>query len=376
MKKSTLLILLFCSILAAHAQSYSFTFDGLSRDYILHLPTGYSASTQYPLVIDMHGYTSNASQQELYTKFDSISNAQHFIVAYPNGIASSWNSGWVGTYGTGVDDVGFVSALIDTLNAHYSVDLQRVYATGMSNGGFQSYRLACELSDKIAAIASVTGSLTDSTAYYCHPSRTVPIMEVHGTEDPVVAYTGLAGSYGTEATLNFWKAKNGCSGITDTFAIPNISPTDSTTALWIRWRSCGDSSEMWFIKVIGGGHTWPNALIDIPGYGRTSRDFSANQYIWSFFQRYRLGMSSGISNTEALPEISYFPNPANEALHISGLQSGDRIILLDINGREVRGLITQDHEFDIATNNLLDGIYILQITNANYTLARRIIVAH
>jgi polyhydroxybutyrate depolymerase len=376
MKKYLLLIFTSLCLLSATAQTGSFVFGGLTRDYILHLPTGYSPSTHYPLVIDMHGYTSNASQQQLYTKFDSISNAQHFIVVYPNGIASSWNSGWVGTYGTGVDDVGFVSALIDTLNANYSIDLQRVYATGMSNGGFQSYRLACELSDRIAAIASVTGSLTDSTAYYCRPTRTVPIMEVHGTADPVVDYGGLAGSYGTEATLNFWKAKNGCSGITDTFAIPDISPTDSTTALWIRWRSCRDSSEMWFIKIIGGGHTWPNALLDIPSYGRTSRDFSANQYIWSFFQRYRLGMSSGMSNIANQAELDIYPNPSNEIMHVRGLQSGDHIMLLDMNGREVRNILAKNDEQEISMANLQDGVYVLQIANAHYNMAKRIIVAH
>src|ERR1041385_5504790 len=132
----------------AQGQTYSFTFDGILRSYIVHLPTGFNPGNSYPLVVNMHGYSSNASQQELYTAMDAVADTAGFIVAYPDGIASSWNS----YFNTGgVNDVSFISALIDTMILNYNSDPQRVYACGMSNGGFMTHRLACELHFRIAA---------------------------------------------------------------------------------------------------------------------------------------------------------------------------------------------------------------------------------
>ena len=161
--------------------------DGVLRDYNFRVPSGYDGSTALPLVINMHGYTSNASQQEFYSNMTPIAEEQNFFVVYPNGIGNAWNVGFPGVpFVNGVDDVGFINALIDTLTNNYLVDLTRVYSTGMSNGGYMSYRLACELNDRITAIASVTGSMNDSMRYHCYNPQSIPVLEIHGTDDPTV----------------------------------------------------------------------------------------------------------------------------------------------------------------------------------------------
>jgi polyhydroxybutyrate depolymerase len=138
------------------SQTYSFTHNSIVRSYIVHLPTGYVASTQYPLVINMHGYTSTAAQQQAYSQMDVVADTGKFIVVYPDGVNNAWNAGF-GTNPT-IDDVGFLSTLIDTMKAKFSVDALKVYSCGLSNGGFMSFRLACELENKIAAIAPVAGA--------------------------------------------------------------------------------------------------------------------------------------------------------------------------------------------------------------------------
>ncbi|MDX1470717.1 MAG: PHB depolymerase family esterase, partial [Flavobacteriaceae bacterium] len=137
--------------------------DEIMREYILHIPTNYNEQETYPLLLNFHGYGSNATQHMQYSRFNDLADRENFIVVYPEGTMledkTHWNvGGW--TLASKVDDVSFVNALIDKLASDYKVDKSRIYATGMSNGGYMSFLLACQLSDKIAAIASVTGSMT------------------------------------------------------------------------------------------------------------------------------------------------------------------------------------------------------------------------
>ena len=138
------------------------THDALQREYILYVPASYTGSNAVPLVFNFHGYTSNATEQMWYGDFRPIADTANFIIVHPNGMLDAtgtthFNVGWGGST---IDDVGFTSALLDSISADYNINADRVYSTGMSNGGFMSYQLACQLSDKIAAIASVTGSMS------------------------------------------------------------------------------------------------------------------------------------------------------------------------------------------------------------------------
>src|SRR5258706_4293500 len=153
------------------------------------VPASYDGKTRTPLVLNFHGYTSNSGQEALLSLMNAKSDAAGFIVAYPNGVASSWNAGaCCGTAAQNmVDDVGFVRQLIDVISAQLCIDPKRVFSTGMSNGGFLSHRLGCELSDRIAAIAPVAGVLGVAA---CAPPRHVPVMGFHGTSDTLVPYGG------------------------------------------------------------------------------------------------------------------------------------------------------------------------------------------
>src|SRR4051812_1703298 len=218
------------------AQTDSFIVDGVYRNYIFHLPIGYNPANSYPLVLNLHGYTSNASQQMLYTQMNTSSDNNGYIVVYPNGIANYWNS-WGPAGGTfGADDVKFLTELIDTISAHHHVNPKRVYSCGMSNGGYMSYTLACSIADRLAAIASVAGTMSNYTYSNCNPARKIPVMHVHGTSDPTVPYgTGATGSIGVEQTVAFWRDTDACQNIADTVDIPDYSTGDSCTVQTIHY---------------------------------------------------------------------------------------------------------------------------------------------
>ncbi len=196
----------------------SFIFEGVNRNYLAYIPATLPQGSPAPVVLVLHGFTQTAQGIMNYSGFNTIAASEGFIAVYPNGVNLSWN---VGFSASGTNDVGFLSALIDTLNAKYPIDLNRVYACGMSNGGFMSYRLACELSDRIAAIASVTGSMTTETFENCHPERPVPVMEIHGTSDLIVNYNGATGIKAIPEVIEYWTMQNDCPELPQ---VPRLSP--------------------------------------------------------------------------------------------------------------------------------------------------------
>ena len=190
MKKLLLFSVFF--IMASSAFSVTITlnmnYQNTARSFLVHLPPGFTNAQHLPVVFSLHGLGSDGPQQEFYSRMSETSDANNFVVCYPNGIGNSWNSGFQFPYNSSPDDVGFVSKIIDTLSALYNIDLSRVYACGMSNGGFQSYRLACDLENRIAAIASVTGCISELTALNCVLSRKIPVLHIHGTAENNTCY--------------------------------------------------------------------------------------------------------------------------------------------------------------------------------------------
>ncbi len=229
------------SALIAQTTTGTLLHDGLQRNYRLHLPTGYSADQEYPLVFNLHGFTSDALQQEFYSGMNAVADTAGFIVCYPNGVNNAWNVGW--SFGSTADDVGFIENLIQELAENYGIDTTRVYSCGMSNGGFMSYRLACELNDRIAAIASVTGGMFSGYLPQCEPGRPVPILEIHGTADDVVPYDGTPNvNAPVETTVNFWADNNGCAAMPDGIPLPNTAPNDGSTAERFDYPGCAAGS--------------------------------------------------------------------------------------------------------------------------------------
>jgi polyhydroxybutyrate depolymerase len=286
-------ILLFVSQSTLHAQIErgSFDFDVHLRNYMVYLPKNYTGTINFPLVICLHPYGWTARHMMDYTKLNQVADASDFIVVYPSGIPN-WNSG-IGdnpSYPTpDVDDVGFINALIDTMSNNYSIDIERIYACGYSNGGAMAYRLACQLSHRIAAIASVSGIISVSTVESFNPVRPVPVLQIHGTSDTIVPINGSTGSYpySVDQTLSYWTSFNDCVQA-DTTILTDLDPTDSCTVEKISYTNCSDNSNVVYYKVINGGHTWPGA--GPPGFsaGNTNQDINAGVEIWNFFKNYKL----------------------------------------------------------------------------------------
>lgn len=367
-------LLFFIIIGKLNAQTFvdSFPYQTYTRYFRVHLPTGYSPSMAYPLVLNYHGYTSNALQQELYTGMSTLADEQKFIVVYPEGLFNSWNVGFLPQpYFSGIDDVGFTNVLLDTLMARYNIDAGRVYACGMSNGGYMSYRLACELSNRITAIASVTGLMTDSTAFYCNPLRTVPILQIHGTADMVVNYNGFPSSLGVDETLNLWASKNNCGNEISTVNIPNTNTTDMCTAEQIDYTSCTGCGQIRFFKIIGGGHTWPGGAIDLPSNGPTNRDIEATSEIWNFFQMHSTPCFVGL-NEETTTEIKIFPNPGTNIIQVDTEHPIQQITLVDMAGRQ----LLKSTENTLPVEHLQPGVYMLVIKTANQTSTHRWLKSH
>jgi len=368
---SLLASMLIMNVGFAQNQSGNFIFDGVLRDYILHIPPGYNSSVPTPLVLNLHGYTSNAQQQQLYTAFDSDADTAGYIVVYPNGIANAWNSGWNNPYFSGVDDVGFLSALIDTIAAAYTIDECRVFSTGMSNGGFMSYRLACELENKIAAVASVTGSMTDSMMFYCQNTRPVAVMEMHGTADNTVPYNGSTAFTAIDDNLNFWKEHNNCTGTAFTEDLPDIDPLDGATVTKIYFTTCDTSTELITFKVNGGGHTWPGASFNI---GVTTQDISANSEILKFFNKHpKCNIPTSLEENTS-HQLLLFPNPVENMLTIqSNLTGRVELVIYDFTGKIVYLDEYYKDDTQIMIDNLSSGIYYLQASNHEETISSKLV---
>ena len=267
----------------------SFDFEGQDRKYMVFIPKNYTGAIKFPLVIYLHSYGWNAEQGMNYTLLHEVADTNEFIIVYPSAIGN-WNSG-IGdnpSWGTpNINDVGFVDALIDILSNLYSIDLERIYAVGYSNGGFMAFKLACKLSHRITAIASVSGVISTNTVDECNPLRAVPVLQIHGTKDSWVPIEGKTGWNSVEDTLSFWSDFNNC-GTVDTINLQDIDTSDDSTVEKISYTNCTNMSNVIFYKVINGGHTWPGAGPTGYSAGNTNQDFNAGVEIWNFFKEYRL----------------------------------------------------------------------------------------
>lgn len=265
--------------------------DGIEREYNLYIPEGYDENTNWPLVINLHGRGSEMVEQMIYSGFNDLADEHKFMVAYPQGLvattaginATHWNA----DFGTGVDDVGFIDAMIEEIFNDFGLDNSRVYSTGMSNGGFMSYTLACQLSDRIAAIASVAGSMSGLGVQNCNPERQVPVMEFHGTMDEVVPFEGISGGIlPVPDVVDFWVNNNGCDN--ENFIeeeLADIDKADSSTVTLYHYNLCDENNEVLLYKINNGGHTWPGSF-NIAIFGNTNQDIDASALIWEFFNSY------------------------------------------------------------------------------------------
>jgi polyhydroxybutyrate depolymerase len=234
---------------------------------------------------------------------DGIANRERFIVVYPNGTSCwpaapadrGWNDGDVGACPTNIDELGYFTAVLADLGQKLPLDEKRIYSTGLSNGGGMSHRLACEFSDRIAAIAPVSGG--NQASGRCHPKRPVPIIEFHGSADQWWPYLGGSGSMGNnrtykvnipDTTVSGWAAVDGCPSQPVRTWVPK-QVADGTRVALDRYSGCAGGAEIDFYTVVNGGHNWPGPeRVSTQEFGLVNHDLIATQVIWDFLKRWSL----------------------------------------------------------------------------------------
>ncbi len=269
--------------------------DGLHRSYLFHVPPKHDATKPMPVVLIYHGAMMNGILMAQFCQMSKKADQAGFVAVYPNGTGVNqmflfFNSGGMPpTGGPQADDVKFTSKLLDDLGTVVAIDPRRVYATGLSNGGMMCYRLAAELSDRIAAVAPVSGTMTTPDA---NPHRPVPVLHFHGTADPLVPYGTLnqrvnryPGLKSAPDSVESWRKIDGCPEQPKITDLPETTH-DGTTVRQAVYGPGKDGAEVILVTITGGGHTWPGQDPILQFLGKSTMNISANDMIWDFFVRH------------------------------------------------------------------------------------------
>jgi len=255
---------------------------GVERTFNLHVPASYDATKKTPLVFLFHGYTENASGVASATHMAAVADAHGFVLAFPEGLSNSFNAGECcgSAVSSNVDDIGFTKDMITTIGGDYCIDDKRIFSSGFSNDGMFSYRLACELADKIAAVASVSGTLTISPDD-CKPKRPISMLHIHGTSDLIVPYNG--GGFGNNRSV---------AASTDALKTKDSCPSGDGTVVYTKddvscrsWSGCSAGTEVELCTVNSGGHQWPGGE-QLPYGGSPSKNLNAGEAIAAFFEKH------------------------------------------------------------------------------------------
>lgn len=373
MKQLFALILFLISATQHQAQNIngSFMHGGKNRTYFFYLPANYNANKPAPLILNLHGHTSNNSQQQFYTNFNPIADTAGFIMVYPQGTNSVYSGMPFWNYNIFLetaDDIGFLNALIDTISTHYLIDASRIYCTGMSNGGFMSYFMAL-YSSRFAAVASVSGSMAKTETGV--PATPIPIMEIHGTADLSVPYNGDITMRPIEEVVSMWVNWNQCNPVPTINSVPDINTTDGATAQHLIYENGTNGNTVEFYKVINGAHTWPGAP---PIIGVTCQDFNASKEIWRFFSQYPRSESLGIKK-EPNHSFNLFPNPAKDEVFLLSYSNLSEIIIYDLQGQKINVPITSDiSSAKIETASLKNGFYIVELNDGTHKYKNKLII--
>lgn len=228
----------------------------LQRTYLVHAPPGYTGKSAVPVVFDFHGLSGNGAQQKSLSRWDKVGDSEGFIVVYPDGVDKAWNAGLCCSDDKSIDDVAFVRAMIKALQTDACIDPTRVYATGCSNGGGMSYKLACEAADVIAGVAPVDFDCVDGNACaMCKPARPITEVQFRGTSDQLVAYAGSGAFIGAKKNFELWGGLNMCTG----------SPAALTAnAACEAYPMCGGGTETVLCTVQNGAHCGSYSSFMIP----------------------------------------------------------------------------------------------------------------
>jgi polyhydroxybutyrate depolymerase len=386
--KNLLSSLLFASsiylfnINAQTQETRTMTFDGNSREYIIYVPSSYDGSVELPLMFNFHGGGGLSSDfMNYYNDMRPLADTDGFIAVYPQASVDPVDGSyaWLHKAPTSHDDVFFIEAIIDTLSNEFSIDNDRVYACGYSEGGIFSYELACRLNNRIAAISSVSGSmLADSfrDSYYdlgfCSPVHPTAVLLIPGTADsnPHSSYNGFPPYYmSVEEITTYWSNFNNTDINPIINPLPNTNASDGSSVEQRIWENGDNCSRVEELKVIGGDHDWPGVFGNI--------DIDATTRIWNFVSQFNINglieCESLSTNQQINTKLEYlvYPNPLTHRLLIN--ISGNEILIFKIFN--IQGKIVLDGRLSPGTNyintiNLRQGIYFLKIKNKTIKLIK------
>jgi polyhydroxybutyrate depolymerase len=278
--------------------------SGTIRDYILYLPPNFNKLEKLPLVFELHGGEGDMNKMQNYSNFNDIASKHGFAVVYPNSLDGNWNDGRLNQADIKNklgDDVGFISSLIDSLVQNAKIDPDKVYATGISNGGFMTQKLACDIGNKLTAIGPIATAVPTNYVTDCKPAKPIPIIWFQGTTDPLIPFNGgdlvtksLFGNSTRKGTvlssqdsLKFWMDNNGVSGSPVITQLTDLDKNDSSDITHFSYSS-SRNAPIEFYKVNGGGHSVPGLIQYLPKIiiGNVNGDVKAEELIWQFFQQY------------------------------------------------------------------------------------------
>ncbi|WP_281986438.1 T9SS type A sorting domain-containing protein [Aquimarina aggregata] len=311
-----LLIFTFVTTVAIHAQQVINTtlqHDGKTRQYRLYIPASYDASKPAPLILNFHGFTNNINVQYNQSDFRQLAEDNQFIFVTPQGLG--FLAGWAinNNFGGNEDDLGFSNALIDKIESEFNINPKRIYATGFSNGGFFSYRLACELSPRIAAVASVAGSMTRRwiDRNQCQPQHPTAVLQITGTRDNTISINGNGTNEPIQDVMEYWSANNNGDATPEVIQLGG----GSTRSIWDNGDN-GVTAE--FIRVQGKGHSWNGGNVN------------TSEEIWKFFSRFDIDGEIGTNPNPTACTTTIESFPYNESFETnlgawSNATSGDDI---------------------------------------------------
>ena len=366
-------LILFCSYNKAQAQYTEFEHNGIDREYIYYEPV--DLNEQAPLVFVMHGYTGDANSIKNYSDMNQFADQYGFAVCYPRGTTDGggnrfWNVGYAFHQNQTVDDVGFLTELAQHLQLTHGLNPDYTFATGMSNGGEMCYMLACQSYNTFKAVAPVAGMILTDILNECADSPPIPMFEIHGSQDDVTPPSGDPnnndgwGAYPSiPFTINYFSEKNECTTVV-TETLPDTDFSDGSYVLSKKHLNGINNNEVWYYKVVGGGHDWPGAWGNM--------DINAGEEAWLFFQKYITDVLSVPNAAELEKSMRVFPNPASDFIRIETSNEAQlyEVIIYTTLGTKMKARLNNE-SIDIA--HLSPGIYFLMIKTSLGTSTKKIV---
>ncbi len=349
----------------------AYKYKGFMRRYSIYVPDIYGIKNiKVPLVLGLHGYGDNIDDFKTIC-MSGIADTANYICVYAEALpwlgANGWNSGaGVGILNVNseVDDAGFLNGLLDTVISKYQIDTARMYVFGFSFGGFMTDRLAAQNSGRFAAVANVSGLRGNFVTAL--PSKGMPYLKIHGTNDPTIGYDGtqtigIFPGFGLSAenTVKFWVTQNQCNPTPIIDTMPDLA-NDGLRFVRFSYSNGRDNSKVVFYKVINGLHRW---------YGLPSSDISYCQTIWNFFNQHtRQSMITALRNNAEKLQFRMYPNPSDGTITIdfSALKEKvNSLLIYDVAGSLVKTISVKNEQQIMLNLGLPHGLYMVQLITEN-----------